>query len=271
MIKDKKYLFFWLIVYIAAILIHPYIQYQIDLYVPYLTALILIVLFFSVVLHELGHGLAAALCGDDTALKAGRLTLNPVKHISLFGTILLPVFLNLIHAQIILGWAKPVPFNSVQLKKYPRDQVIVAAAGPVTNLLLAYIFFNGYIVSALVFQKIHPEITVDFAENIFNPLVQNPALFSSSFWFVSLSLLSTGIFINVLLAIFNLIPVPPLDGFWLLKTSLPGKLRIKLGSFHMIGIVIFFLLIYFKLIEYFVYPVTILQSGLRSLTRLILG
>ena len=91
--------------------------------------LLIYVLFFSVVIHELAHGLAAYWGGDRTAKLAGRLTLNPISHVSVFGSILVPLGLYLMHASVIFGWAKPVPFNPVNLRHHPRDQVMLAVAG----------------------------------------------------------------------------------------------------------------------------------------------
>ena len=107
----------------------------------------LAILLFSVIFHEIAHGLMAENLGDPTAREAGRLTLNPIPHIDLFGSILLPAFLILIHSPILFGSAKPVPVDYRNLKNLKRDMILVALAGPATNFILA-------VVAALVFRLI---------------------------------------------------------------------------------------------------------------------
>jgi Zn-dependent protease len=144
-----------------------------------------------VILHEVAHGYAANSLGDPTARLAGRLTLNPIPHIDIFGSILLPLFLRLSGSPILFGYAKPVPYNPYNLKgKFGEG--FVAAAGALTNLLIAlviglFIRFGGGLV---------------------------PASF--------LTVLDTAVFYNLLLGIFNLIPIPPLDGSKVLTSLLPG-------------------------------------------------
>ncbi len=153
----------------------------------------LAVLAFSAILHEVAHGYMANYLGDPTARLMGRLTLNPVKHIDPIGTLLLPGILLLTHSPILIGYAKPVPYNPYNLRgKY--GETLVAASGPATNVLIALIFgllmrFGGASIS-------HP----------------------------MLEALSVIVFINILLAIFNLIPIPPLDGSKVLSGILPRPL-----------------------------------------------
>lgn len=146
----------------------------------------LILLIFSVILHEIAHGFVADRLGDPTARLAGRLTLNPIPHIDPIGTILLPLFLILTHAGILFGWAKPVPFDPFNLKNPRRDAAIISLAGPATNLLIA-------ILSSLIIRLIlvtHAS-GISFLVPILAGLLQ----------------------INIVLGIFNLLPVSPLDGF----------------------------------------------------------
>ncbi|MDD4309464.1 MAG: site-2 protease family protein [Candidatus Cloacimonetes bacterium] len=144
-----------------------------------LNAAIVALVFYSIIIHEFSHALAAYMLGDDSAKRAGRLTLNPLKHIDWFGTVLLPLLLYFT-AHFIYGYAKPVPFNPYNFKNFKRDSGLTALAGPVSNILIAVAF-------ALVYH---------FTGNL--PYVQHVSAYV--------------VFLNLLLAFFNLIPVPPLDG-----------------------------------------------------------
>ncbi|MDO8183550.1 MAG: site-2 protease family protein [bacterium] len=153
------------------------------------------VLIMSVVIHEVAHGAVAGFLGDPTARLAGRLTLNPIKHLDLFGSIILPVGMAFIGGPIF-GWAKPVPYNPYNIK-VPWGEAAVAAAGPASNLIIALIF----------------------------SFLLRVGLVSSWFGAGSVSLVLSIVFINIILAVFNLIPVPPLDGSKILFNLLPSRLR----------------------------------------------
>ncbi len=198
---------------------------------------ILVILIFSAILHEYAHGFVAHLLGDPTAKNMGRLTLNPVPHIDPFFTILLPVVMVILPTNFIIGGAKPVPVNPFNLRgKY--DQLKVALAGPSSNILLALLFG--------LFIRFIPVI---------NP--GNEALFLA---------FSAVVFINLLLAVFNLLPIPPLDGSHLLFTFFPGvseKIKgffAQYGFFVLILILILFANIFFYIlfliISLLFYPIT---------------
>jgi len=142
----------------------------------------IIVLLFSVIIHEISHGYVAEKLGDPTARLAGRLTLNPLKHLDPFGSVILPALLILSHAGFVFGWAKPVPYNPWHLKKPERDGALIALAGPLSNLLVAVIFSLIFRLSVLI-----GSLTLG-------------------------NLCALIVLINVALAIFNLVPIPPLDG-----------------------------------------------------------
>lgn len=167
---------------------------------------ILLVLLFSVIVHECAHGLAAEYFGDPTARLLGRLTLNPLSHIDPVGTIAVPLALVLLKVGLVFGWAKPVPVNGANLRDPARQYPLVAAAGPASNLLLAAgsALLLGLLVGVVGMPHARPGAT---------------GVGGTAHWFLVL-LFQYGIQINVLLALFNLIPLPPLDGSWILRRFL---------------------------------------------------
>jgi len=195
---------------------------------------IIVVLIMSVVIHELSHGYAALMLGDPTAKHAGRLTLNPIKHLDMFGSILVPLGLYLLNAGIIFGWAKPVPYNPYNLRNQKWGEAIVAGAGPLTNILLALIF--GMVIRvALTFEAV-PEA------------------------FIQISFMV--VLINIVLAIFNLVPIPPLDGSKILFSILPLHMmewRQKLERFGLVILIVFIIFLW-----QFLLPIVLSLSSLFS-------
>ncbi len=186
----------------------------------------IVILFFSIILHEVAHGYVAYLKGDDTAHKMGRLTLNPLPHIDLFGTILLPLFMYLMKFKFLFGWAKPVPINPNNLKNPKRDLVFIGAAGPLANFLLMILFWGIYKGAIYL--------------NIGNTFAMGAAF---------------GFAINLLLLLFNAIPIPPLDGSRVFAGILKGKwydYYLKLDKF---GFIIIIILLYLGLLDKFIFPV----------------
>ena len=176
--------------------------------------IVLVIIVCSVILHELAHGLVAYWLGDHTAKDAGRLTFNPIKHIDPFMSILVPVVLYLLRAPVF-GGAKPVPINFHNLKWREWGMAIVAIAGPFTNFLLAFLafligHFSGLLYSAELSQFIFSEI----------------------------------IFINLGFMLFNLIPIPPLDGSRVLYAVSPDSVRIILSQMERYGFIIVYALIF---------------------------
>jgi Zn-dependent protease len=176
---------------------------------------------FAITVHEVAHGWTAKQFGDPTAHLAGRLTLNPIKHIDPIGTVLVPVGLYyLTNGQMAFGWAKPVPVNFMRLRNPRRDMILVAAAGPGSNLAMA---LGWAIVASLVIQ--------------FGLLTTVPGL-------VIAYMAQAGILINVLLAVFNMIPIPPLDGGRVLAGLLPPQGAAFLARIEPFGFVIVLVLVY---------------------------
>ena len=165
----------------------------------------------AITFHEAAHGFVAHLLGDDTAWRLGRVSFNPVKHIDPFGTILLPGMLLLLHAPFLFGYAKPVPVNFRALRSPRRDMVLVAAAGPVMNIALA-------LIAALAFHVVGylPDTSAEWlADNLKNAVI-----------------------LNVVLAVFNLFPLPPLDGGRILVGILPKPAAMAVARLEPFGLVI---------------------------------
>lgn len=167
-------------------------------------------LLAAVILHEIAHGYAALRLGDPTAKLAGRLTLNPLPHVDLFGTVLLPGMLIFSGAPFVFGYAKPVPINFGRLHQPRRDMVIVAAAGPATNLVLA----------ALSATLLHATV----------PTLGEPGLWGM--------MLLYSVFINVTLAVFNMLPIPPLDGGRVAVGVLPRSLALPVARLEPFGMLV---------------------------------
>lgn len=182
---------------------------------------IIIILIYSVVIHEVSHGAVANYLGDPTAKYAGRLTLNPIKHLDPIGSVILPIFLvianQVLGGGIIFGWAKPVPVNPYNLRDQKYGSLKVALAGPGSNLLIALFF--GLIL------------------RFFNFSIANSAL-GLIFSYI--------VYINILLAVFNLMPIPPLDGSHILFSFLSPTSAYKIQAFlSSISIFLLFIIIFF--------------------------
>lgn len=195
-------------------------------------------ILIAITFHELSHGFVANKLGDPTAKMMGRLTLNPIAHIDLIGTVLMPLMLIILtNGQFVFGYAKPVPINPMNFKNPKRDMAISAAAGPITNILLAILSMLILRLLIIPLADLFPE---SLSVTVIEPLIM---IFKSS------------VIINVILAVFNMIPIPPLDGGRVLVGFLPYKQAISFSKIEPFGFIIVIFLIATGIASYFVMPV----------------
>lgn len=186
----------------------------------------------SIAVHEFAHAIMAFKFGDDTAKKQGRLTLNPIKHADLVGTIIMPLA-SFASGFALIGWAKPVPVDISNFKNAYRDDAIVSFAGPLSNFILAVLFFVCFLLLV--------NSSTPVSDNIIN-----------IFWY--------GVFFNIFLFAFNLIPIPPLDGSHILFDLFPNRFTAKLMSLGLYGSLILLLFIYSPLWGFFMKLINFILS-----------
>ena len=219
-------------------------------------------ILFAIVLHEYAHGWVANKRGDPTAKMEGRLTLNPIAHIDILGTVIIPLVLLISSAgQFVFGYAKPVPVNFSNLRRPKEDMVLVAAAGPITNLIIAT--FCGMLFRVIV--AINPELLLYLKMG--GSAVARSNIFFMMFIPILLMLIAA-VKWNVLLAIFNMIPVPPLDGGRVAVGLLPDRQSEKWASLEPYGI---FIVIFLVFLDPFGIWTQIIGPIMINLSTLILG
>ena len=192
----------------------------------------LLIFFFAVIIHEYAHGWVAWKLGDPTARFMGRLTLNPFAHIDPIGTIFLPLILIMTHSPILFGWAKPVPVDFFNLNNPKRDMIWVGLAGPAANIIFAIAL---------------------------SLLLKIPLLIASYF---AVSVITTAIMANLVLAVFNLLPIPPLDGSRVMTGLLPYNLGLEYSKIEPYGFIIIFVLLWLGAINTIIWPVVIVLARL---------
>ncbi len=205
----------------------------------------ILVLIMSVVIHEFSHGYTAYLLGDNTAKDRGRLTLNPINHLDLFGSIILPILLYFTtHGSFLVGWAKPVPYNPNNLRNVRKGTFLVSIAGILSNLVIAVIF----------------GLLIRFATVFGIPAYSANPMLLSPFYKIS----SIIVFMNLILAVFNIIPIPPLDGSKILFSIIPYKYHYIENFLERYGILllVFFIIFLWSEIAPIIYILFSLITGL---------
>lgn len=188
------------------------------------------IFIFAMVIHEVAHGWVAYKLGDPTAKFSGRLTLNPASHIDPLGTIILPIMLIVMKSPVVFGWAKPVPINFMGLRNPKKDIMLVGLAGPLANIIFAFIL-------AAMF-RLFPVLHSPFiAEVVFGSIL-----------------------VNLVLAAFNLIPIPPLDGSRILFGLLPPDIAMRYMRIEPYGFIILFILIWMGFLDSFVNPLVVILA-----------
>jgi Zn-dependent protease len=208
--------------------------------------LVLPVLIFSVVVHEYAHGWMALRQGDQTALMLGRLTLNPVPHIDPIGSLLVPGMLALLPGGLIFGWAKPVPVNPRNFRNYRRGDILVSLAGVAANLLIA--------IACIVLLVIM----------VYSMGLPQPG----TIWDTVSRMLRYGVLLNIVLIVFNLLPIPPLDGSHVMYHLLPPQLGLRYRQLGQYGFLILFALLFLTGFRFISFPVLYLTSILASVSGL---
>jgi Zn-dependent protease len=211
--------------------------------------LLIVVLISSVVVHEVAHAWQARREGDETAARLGRITLNPVPHLDFIGSVLVPMLLYFTNSGFMFGWAKPVPVNPANYRDYKWGDIRVSLAGIVSNLALAVL---ATLLAAVV---VKAQGVVGGLGGVTDALLQ---------------MAMYGIFINLILAVFNLIPIPPLDGSHVLFHFLPRPLALRYREAGRYGILVLFALLFFvrDAFDYLLLPVTWLMGAADAFIRL---
>ncbi len=232
----------------------------------YALALVLVI-----TLHEFGHAYTAWRLGDDTAKKQGRCSLNPLVHIDLFGTIILPAILIISGSDFLFGWAKPVPVTRENLRNPEKDDPVIAFAGPAMNLLIACAAFIAIATILVLLRIAFPEAV---SLNMTMPFAESMSLVGTPFDRLVLAIvdvLKRLLFTSVLLGFFNLIPMPPLDGSWILSSVLKGRVKAGFEKIRPYGFLIFLALVWTSVFDYIMVVPTVFVWGIVALALAALG
>jgi Zn-dependent protease len=214
------------------------------------------VLLFSLSIHEASHAWMADRLGDYTARYLGRVTINPIPHIDPIGTIVFPLLQSFVNFPLI-GWAKPVPINPAHLRNPQRDQIFIALAGPTANIIAGFLAFGILAILKLSWPQARGYIEII---TFYDRIVGGPSILAPI-----LGMLYYAMIINLLLAIFNIIPIPPLDGHWVLYRLLPANAAAALERMSSYGFIILYAMMIFGLFRFILIPKELMRHLLRAL------
>jgi len=218
-----------------------------------IAAMQLAVLVISIVLHECAHGVSALWSGDATAARHGRLRLNPLAHIDPFGSVILPAILLMTPGGVVFGWAKPVPINR-RLFRHPRRGLLaVTLAGVSVNLLLALLCTAGLLAVGSALRLAYPEGTSQGFTNLFAQ-VELLGVANAEAWELTITALRQGLLINLVLFCFNILPIPPLDGYGVLESVAPKALAPLVAGLRPLGTILLLVLVVSGTIYYAIAP-----------------
>jgi len=225
----------------------------------------LILLTFLFPLHEYGHAFAAWKLGDDTAEKQGRLTLNPIAHLDLFGSIILPALLIFQQSEFLFGWARPVPVDTRNFKNPRKDHMLVSFAGPAMNLIIAMVSLLLLGGIMLIVRLLWPQtLSLNLSQPFSSVSLVGPPF---SQWLIPIIwFLKQLFYTSLILGCFNLLPIPPLDGSWIFSGWLPQGLRDMYEKIRQFGFVLFLLLVMTSVLDYIlIIPITLAWGVLQFL------
>ena len=228
------------------------------------------VLVVAIVLHECAHGVAALWSGDGTAARLGRIRLNPLAHVDLFGSIILPAILLMTPGGVVFGWAKPVPVDRRQFRRPRHGLLAVTLAGVSINMMLALACASALLAIGAALRIAYPDATSDgFVMPLATVSMQGVA--NAGAWELVIAGLKQAIFINLVLFALNILPIPPLDGYGVLESVAPAGLAPLIAGLRPIGSILLIVLIVTGMIGYLLFPAVIVAFGLSFTAGILTG
>lgn len=228
-------------------------------------------LIISIVLHESAHAITAFFSGDSTAAKQGRISLNPIHHVDLFGSILLPGIMLMAPGGVVFGWAKPVPVNPENYRNYRRGNFAVSISGVAINFMLALFSTSLLMTLGVILHRIYPGLnSIGFAGPYREVILTG--LPNAAIWVWVIEFLKAGVMVNIILLSLNALPIPPLDGYGILESLMPKGMHGPMAKFRGVGSWLFLALLFFRVLSYLLIPgillAALLMGGAGFIARL---
>ncbi|MFV1965871.1 MAG: site-2 protease family protein [Pirellulaceae bacterium] len=235
------------------------------------TAIQIAVLVMSIVLHECAHGVAALWSGDGTAARQGRLRLNPLVHVDPFGSVILPAILMMTPGGVVLGWAKPVPIDQRQFRHPRRGLLAVTLAGVSINMLLALMCTAGLLAVGSALRLAYPDAVSGGFTDLFQQKIMLRGVDNAAAWELVIMALKQGLLINVVLFSFNILPIPPLDGYGVLESLAPKSMAPLVAGLRPVGTILLLVLVFSGSLRYALLPGIIFGWGLNQVVGIMTG